>query len=169
MCNRGCDDWNGDHSCDCYTNSFSRHGCHRFFAFLLSLTIEFQKKKKVENSLNMQWLVFIFTVFRTNFVLNASFRSGEKLHVLSLVCSSQCVCWSLIILIWYVVLQIVRSVLMFFPHIWRKVAFYAQHLPSDRTSYASDISRKRRFASSKLFGFLSGCHFNANFLYLHYE
>lgn len=41
-----------------------------------------------------------------------------------------------------------------------------QHLPSDKTSYASDISRKRRFASSKLFGFLSGCHFNANFLYL---
>lgn len=38
--------------------------------------------------------------------------------------------------------------------------------PSDSTSYASDISRKRRFASSKFSGFLSGCHFNANFLYL---
>lgn len=40
------------------------------------------------------------------------------------------------------------------------------HLPSDSTSYASEISRKRRFASSKLFGFLSGCHLSANFLYL---
>lgn len=39
-------------------------------------------------------------------------------------------------------------------------------LPSESTSYASDISLKRLFASSKLFGFLSGCHFKANFLYL---
>lgn len=42
------------------------------------------------------------------------------------------------------------------------------HLPSDSTSYASDISRKRRLASSRFSGFLSGCHFNANFLYLYY-
>lgn len=37
--------------------------------------------------------------------------------------------------------------------------------PSDKTSYASEISRKRRLASSKLLGFLSGCHLSANFLY----
>ena len=38
--------------------------------------------------------------------------------------------------------------------------------PSINTSYASDISLNLLFASSRLSGFLSGCHFNANFLYL---
>jgi len=39
-------------------------------------------------------------------------------------------------------------------------------LPSLKTSYASEISLNLLFASSKLSGFLSGCHFNASFLYL---
>lgn len=39
-------------------------------------------------------------------------------------------------------------------------------LPSDNTSYASDISLNFLFASSELSMFLSGCHFKANFLYL---
>lgn len=43
------------------------------------------------------------------------------------------------------------------------------YLPSLKTSYASEISLNLLFASSKLSGFLSGCHFNANFLYLRNE
>ena len=40
------------------------------------------------------------------------------------------------------------------------------HLLSDSTSYASDINLNFSSASSWLFGFLSGCHFRANFRYL---
>jgi hypothetical protein len=40
------------------------------------------------------------------------------------------------------------------------------HLPSDRTSYASEISLNFLVASSKLSGFLSGCHFSAKLRYL---
>lgn len=43
------------------------------------------------------------------------------------------------------------------------------YLPSLKTSYASESSLNLLFASSKLSGFLSGCHFNANFLYLRNE
>lgn len=39
-------------------------------------------------------------------------------------------------------------------------------IPSERTSYASEISLNRLLASSGLSGFLSGCHFKASFLYL---
>lgn len=38
--------------------------------------------------------------------------------------------------------------------------------PSERTSYASEISLNFFSASSLLLGFLSGCHFKACFLYL---
>lgn len=41
--------------------------------------------------------------------------------------------------------------------------------PSLSTSYASEISRNFLFASSRLSGFLSGCHLRANFLYLQCE
>lgn len=46
---------------------------------------------------------------------------------------------------------------------WRKNK-KKRDLPSDRTSYASESSLKRLLASSKLSGFLSGCHFSASFL-----
>jgi hypothetical protein len=44
-----------------------------------------------------------------------------------------------------------------------------QHSPSERTSYASESSLNLLVASSELSGFLSGCHFSANFRYLKKE
>lgn len=41
-----------------------------------------------------------------------------------------------------------------------------KNLPSESTSYASEISLNRFVASSGLSGFLSGCHLSASFLYL---
>ena len=43
---------------------------------------------------------------------------------------------------------------------------HVYYLLSDNTSYACEISLNLLSASSLVFGFLSGCHFSANFLYL---